>query len=402
MAQLLHGVNMLQSQKLALRASEIRTRLAALAAVEEMTEEQRTELGNLRTEYGDIETRYQAALIAEDKPPEHRRDTPEGRELRAMVEGANVGSIFEAVLEHRQTVGREKELQDHYGLAANAVPLAMLETRAVTPAPADVGQNQAAIVPGVFPQSCAAFLGVDMPTVGVGEAVFPVLATNAAVHTPAENDAAAETTGSFTADVLSPARLQASFFYSREDRARFAGMGEALRQNLSDALADALDKQILAGTNGLLAGTNLADNDASAVTTFAGYLADFGYARVDGTFAMSAADLRIVMGNGTYAHAGSVYRNNSVDRNALDRLMEITGGVKVSAHVPAVASNKQEAVIRRGLRRDMVAPIWEGVQLIPDEITKAANGQIVVTAVMLHAMKILRAAGFYKQQTQHA
>ena len=30
------------------------------------------------------------------------------------------------------------------------------------------------------------------------------------------------------------------------------------------------------------------------------------------------------------------------------------------------------------------------------------NGQIKVTAVMLHAVKILREAGFYKQQLQHA
>ena len=48
----------------------------------------------------------------------------------------------------------------------------------------------------------------------------------------------------------------------------------------------------------------------------------------------------------------------------------------------------------------MVAPIWEGVTLIPDEITKASSGEIVITAVMLHAVKILRSAGFYKQETQ--
>ena len=72
--------------------------------------------------------------------------------------------------------------------------------------------------------------------------------------------------------------------------------------------------------------------------------------------------------------------------------MARTAGVRVSAHVPAVAGNKQNAVVRLGMRRDMVAPVWEGVTLIPDEITKAANGQIVVTAVMLHAVKILRAA----------
>ena len=122
---------------------------------------------------------------------------------------------------------------------------------------------------------------------------------------------------------------------------------------------------------------------------------------MDGRYASMTSDLRIVMGSGSYAHAGSVYRNTSVDRNVIDRLMEITSGVKVSAHVPAVASKKQNAVVRLGMRRDMVAPIWEGLSLIPDEVTKASSGQIVITAVLLHAIKIVREAGFFKIQTQH-
>ena len=81
--------------------------------------------------------------------------------------------------------------------------------------------------------------------------------------------------------------------------------------------------------------------------------------------------------------------------------MSATAGVRVSAHVPGVASHRQNCVVRLGMRRDMVAPIWEGVTLIPDEITKAGTGQIVITAVMLFAVKILRAAAFYKQQVQH-
>ena len=65
-------------------------------------------------------------------------------------------------------------------------------------------------------------------------------------------------------------------------------------------------------------------------------------------------------------------------------------------------ADKQEAVIRLGMGADMVAPIWENIAIIPDEVTKAAAGQIVLTAVMLHNVKILRAAGYYKQETQHA
>ena len=70
--------------------------------------------------------------------------------------------------------------------------------------------------------------------------------------------------------------------------------------------------------------------------------------------------------------------------------MELTAGVRVSAHVPAPATNRQDAVIRRGMSTTATAPVWEGVTIIPDEVTKAKAGQIVITAVMLFAMKVLR------------
>ena len=358
-----------------------------------------------------METKLRAALVADDAAETRAAaafagNTPEDRERTALVGRASVGAIFGAALEHRSTEGATRELQTECKLAGNQVPLSMLrgETRAVTPAPANVGQEQSEIIRYVFPDACAAFLGVDTPTVGVGEQVFPVLSMKTDVHTPAENNAAAETTGSFDAEVLSPSRIQASFFYSREDRARFRGMDSSLRMNLSDALSDGLDAQIVAGTNGLLTGTNLANNNVSAITTYALYRSQFGYGRVDGRYASGVGDVRIVMGSGTYGHASGVFRsNNAGDRAAIEDLMAVTAGVKVSAHVPVVnASNKQNNIIRLGMRRDMVAPIWEGVTLIPDEVTLAGTGQVKITAVMLHAVKILRAAGFYKQQAQVA
>ena len=401
---------MTNGQKAALRASEIRARLAELGGVEELSDEQTAEIGTLRTEYQDVEVRAQAAIVAEDEPKPVETNT-EARERAALIEGASIGDVFSATLEHRATDGQTAELQTELGLAPNQIPLALLtEHRAVTPAPGNVGQTQSEIIPGVFPQSCAAFLGVDMPTVPVGDSVFPVLTTNAVVGVPAENaipadtgiDSEGATTGAFTAEVLSPGRLQAAFFYSREDRARFQGMDSALRMNLSDALSDKLDQQILAGDDGLLHSTNLPNSNVSAVTTYALYKSGLAYGRVDGTWAMGVGDLRILMGSGTFAHAATQYRGNNADQSALDELIGKTSGVKVSAHVPAVASSKQNAVIRLGMRRDMVAPIWQGVTLIPDEVTKASSGQIVVTAVMLYAIKILRTGGFYKQQTQHA
>ena len=106
------------------------------------------------------------------------------------------------------------------------------------------------------------------------------------------------------------------------------------------------------------------------------------------------------MGSGSYARAGAVYRGTNGDRTAASELDRLTAGLRVSAHVPAVAATKQNNIVRLGMRRDCVAPIWEGITLIPDDITMAKKGQIIITAILLHAVKIIRAAGFHKQQVQ--
>ena len=388
---------------IAIEQSKLKESLSKLLALTELTTEQRSELETATNQMEALSVEMRAATAVEGVVV-HTDDGPADRELRSMVADASVGAIFAATLEHRATAGRERELQEHFGLGANQVPLVMLEHRAtgVTPAPANVGQDQAAIIPAVFPDSVAAFMGVDMPTVAVGEAAFPVMSTSADAGTPAENASQDETAGGFTAEVLSPSRIQASFFYSREDRARFMGMDSALRENLSMALSDKLDQQILNGTNGLLNGTVLDNNNVSAVTTYALYRSQFAYGRVDGKYASATGDLRVVMGSGTYSHAAAQYRGNNDNTDALMALGAAGIPVRVSAHVPAVASTKQNNIVRLGMRRDMVAPIWQGVTLIPDEITKAAHGQIVLTAVLLHAIKVIRKAGFHKQQTQHA
>ena len=59
---------------------------------------------------------------------------------------------------------------------------------------------------------------------GVGDAVFPVLTANAVPGVPAAGakpsgtgiDSEGATTGAFSAEVLSPGRIQAAFFYNRD------------------------------------------------------------------------------------------------------------------------------------------------------------------------------------------
>ena len=166
-----------------------------------------------------------------------------------------------------------------------------------------------------------------MPTVAVGDAVFPVLTNNVPADDVAEAGAVSETTGSFTAEVLTARRIQASFFYSREDRARFAGMDEALRMNLNDALSSGLDKYILTKTDlGLLDfGT---DPTVGSEETFATYRAAI-FAQVDGRYAMNAMDVCTLVGGDTYTHMATEYRGNNADDSALDSLSRVSGGVRV-------------------------------------------------------------------------
>ena len=154
---------------------------------------------------------------------------------------------------------------------------------------------------------------------------------------------------------------------------------------------------------GLLTGTNLANHAAAAVTTFAAYLSAFGHSRVDGRFASALVGRagRHGLVRRMRTRAISTAATNA-DYSALDALDRKTGGVRVSAHVPSVASKKQNAVIRLGMHdRAALQVMWDGVTIV-DEITKAKTGEVAITAILLVATKILRADSFYKQETQHA
>ena len=403
-------------QKQLLRQHEIRSRMREIAAGEQ-TDETKSETATLLSELGEIEQRATALQVAEDLDPnrgEIENDGAGDPALARLVEQATVGEVLTASIEHRATAGATRELQEHYGMAGNMVPLDLLmmgaggagiehRTTGVTPGGTETGAAQRPIVPAVFPASAASYLGINPEMVPTGDAVWPVLSTSASPGTPAKGAEQAHSTGAFTVAVLSPKRIQASLFFGLEDQARFAGMEEALRLNLSDALADQLDDEVLNGADGgLFVGTKLDNNNTSTADDYASYRKRFVFDRIDGKYASMAGDLRVLVGADTYGDMAASYRGNNDNTDALTALMRDTGGVRVSAHVPVTASSRQNGVVRLGMRRDYACGLWRGVTIIRDEITQAKAGEVVLTAVMLYACKILRAAGFAKVQAQHS
>ena len=399
---------MLKSIETALKLSEIREKLNDLNAVTDPTDAQKTEERDLIASQKTAEVEYRSALTAEADEHATVPVNGEDREYRALLGRGNVGRILSAFVEHRAVDGAELEIQTHHGLQSNQIPLDLLrlpvEHRAVTTGPTNVGTTEQPAIMPVFASGVGAFLGASRPTVEAGLVAYPVLDQRPDVGGPhTGSESVDETTGSFSSSLLTPGRIQASYFYKRVDAARFPVIDTSLRQALNSGLEEKLDQELIAGTEGLLTGTNLANHAAAAATTFALYMSQFGHSRVDGRYASALADVRAVVGAPTYAHMGNQYRSTTADYSALDAIDRKTGGVRVSAHVPSAASHKQNAVIRLGQHdRAVLQVMWDGVTIVPDEITKAKTGEVAITAILLVATKILRASSFHKQETQHA
>ena len=403
---------MTAAQTIQVKLSSARQRLNELLQVETRSAEEQTEMEALTNEVSAREPELRAALAAEpDKEEIILKGDAASLELRQLTERASIGDIMSATFEKRQTSGEAAELQKHYGLGSHQIPLEMLkinhsvEERAAATVPASIGDaSQAEVITPVFASGDGAFLGIERPTVPVGDAAYPVLSTLPSVKGPfTGSDNAAQTDAEFVANNLSPERLQASFSYRRTDAARFAGLDAALRLALNGGLQEKLDQQAIEGTDGLLTGTNLDNNNVSAVSTFQLYLSGLLYGRVDGRYARTPGDVRMIVGQGTFAHAALAFKGNNSDESGVERLQEKSGGLMVSAHVPDVASNKQNALIRLGMDRGAaVQPMWQGVSLVVDEFTRAAYGEIIVHAVLLANFAITRKGQWSKRQTQHA
>ena len=211
---------MTSRQRLSLEQSRVRQRLNELLGRDELAEEERGELDHLTERAQEVEVELRAAIVAEDGEGEDTVEgTAEDRELVELRSRASVGEIVGAAIETRATTGATKELQDELGLNANQVPLDLLvEQRAstVTAAPTDGEETSQRIVPAVFPDSVAGFLGVDQPRVPAGVASWHVLSTNLTASTPAAGAAGANTAAAFTSSSLEPGRVQGAFVVRRE------------------------------------------------------------------------------------------------------------------------------------------------------------------------------------------
>ena len=412
---------MTRLQKLQLRQSELRTEMGGLLDKEDRSDEDRTNLSELSREMRGLEADIQAALLIEDEPETETRQTGAGenaerKELDGLLRRASILPFMGEAVSGREVQGVEHELRA--GLLGDdarggLVPFEMLlpperEERAdAATTVADTARtpgSQASVLQRVFTRSIAARLMVSMPMVEVGQANFPVLSSGTTAAMKAAGDAQDATAATFTGVSLDPVRLSARYVFRYEDVAKLRSYESVLRRDLTATMTDSLDGQIVNGNgtapnvNGFLSELTGPSNP-SAVTTWNDYLGAFT-GEVDGINAYEMSDLRSVIGKATFGYVETLFRTGATDNgpraSACEYVKSRTGGQMVSSRIPAPASNIQTGIIAKTSYpgRNAVAPIWRALELVRDPYTRAAQGEVALTAIMLWNFKIVRETGW--------
>ena len=278
-----------------------------------------------------------------------------------------------------------------------------VESRAAATVPGSIGDaTQAEVITPVFATGDGAYLGIERPVIPVGTASFPTLSTAPSVKGPfTDSSDAAQTDATFVANALAPERLQASYSYRQSDAARFAGLDSSLRLALNSGLSEALDQQAINGGSGLLNGSNLSNNNVTALTSFVQYLDRLLYGRVDGRYARAPGDVRILVGSAVFSHMSVLYKSSESDETGSERLAARSGGLVVSAHVPALSNKRQNVLMRLGSAAGAaVQPIWNAVSILVDPFSRAVQSEVVVHATVMSNFAITQAGQFHKQQAQ--
>lgn len=252
---------MLESVKIARRQSEIRQALSELVGKETPTEDETRSMSALDAEYRTNETRYRAALVAEDgerREAGKELETRSDREYADLVAGFEMRQVVLALDEGRSLSGQTaevvQELRNAGGYRGLPVPLMALETRAgetVAAGGPDPIQTRP-IIDRLFPGSVAAQMGAQLISIGSGAVEWPV--TTSSVTAGWANGELANVAGPTAYTTVDKALKpeQTLGIHMRISRKAMLQSGDALeqaiRRDMSGTMAAELDKAIFLGT----------------------------------------------------------------------------------------------------------------------------------------------------------
>ena len=391
---------MTPKQKIELRRSEIRERLAAVAALtgDKLTEEVKTERGALLVELRESEPQLQAAIAAEPEKREVITPTEDAKakEFRELRESIKLSSYVEAAMESRAVDGKEAEFNAEIGLrAGGAFPLELLapvEKRTTTNT--DSQTTQRTWLDRLFAETAAMHLGVTFESVEPGIASFPVTTAGASAAQRGRAEAAGDAAWTVGVTELKPSRNTVRAVFSDEDAMRLPSLEAALRRDLSMALMEGVDRVIFVGDDG----ASEAAGDIAGLTTLANVvertitqankvkgpetLAEF-LALVDGIHATGVDGLRVVATVGANTLWGSTVANAAAENQTVAQFLRASmltwttrGGIEA-----ATAADDFGAFVGRGrgIEGAAVSAMWNSGTLIRDIYTGAAKGECALT-----------------------
>ena len=410
-------MTVLQSVMIARRQSEIRQALAALVGKTDATADETRQMEALDVEYRQNETRYRAALIAEDT--ERREagsdlETRAGNEWRDLVAGYELRQVVLSLDEGRALSGRTaevvSELRNAGGFRGVPVPWGALEQRntvaAGTPNPIETRP----IIDRLFPESVAARMGAQMIEIGAGAVEWPV--TTSAVAAGWANGEAANVAGP-TAYATTDRALSPNYnlgVQMRISRRAMKQSGEALeaaiRRDMQGAMGAAMDSATFLGTGatgqplGVIAGAATYGITSTAV----GALATWGAFRAAVTrfltanAAGSADAVRALIRPELWNYMDGVLITNTAV-SEWDRMVTNipAGNIAMSANAldaPSGSPLATSALLTTNAGG--VAPIfigaWGAVDMIRDPFSDAQSGGLRLTAMATLDVTVARPA----------
>ena len=351
-------------------------------------------------------------------------------ELRDRI---SMGRYLTAIAEERAHDGAEAELNKELRLSDQAMPLEALLPTAEERADAVSPQNAAGdalpsgainlttgpMLDRIFLATDTAFLGIAMPTVPAGERRYPVMVGGTDAAMQARGDEPDAGAARFDIVDANPHRLTGRYVFDLEGVAEMGGLLEAtLRSDLRMVMGFMMDQQVLNGTGqnnqvaGVIASLDLdlppgapAGRDAPTLSwANARQIATDG---LDGRYARTEGDIRLLIGGETYSKLRTLYRTDESEVDGMEALRALGTRVRRSFLIPDsgavtfkgqsnASTKKTQRAIANAEAMAAVAPVWQGITLIRDPYSNAGKGQIVLTAHMLFDFVFRRKDGWHQ------
>ena len=391
---------MLDSVKISRRQSEIRQSLAELVGKDKPTDDETRSMNDLDAEYRSNETRYRAALIAEDT---ERREAGEELETRSDREWSDLMGRFEmrqvafALDEGRMLDGATKEIVDEMrskgGYQGIPVPFEALETRAGETVSGSDLPNPKAIRPTIdriFPGSVAEKIGVQRIQIAQGELAFPV-ATSGAIfgwQTDELSNVGAANPYQTTERSLTPDHTGGAQMVITRKALKQAGAGleAAIRRDLNAVIGTELDRVVINGSGaageplGIIPGAaayGITETPVGAAATWAAFRAEV-VAFMEANAITSASQVNLAFTPAIWADLDeALIAGTAVSE--WDRLVKHVGTPATSNVIPDDTALMTANV--QGIAPGYLG-LYGGVDLIRDPYTKAASGSLVLTGLV--------------------